>query len=115
MRRDPSVARVFTLHHASQRKAFGHVHGHVFEGMHRQIGTAFFKGDLKLFNKQTLAPDFAQRAVQDLVALGGHAQNRDFATSRLQQVLQMVGLPQGQTALTGGDGEVNDAQNRGWC
>jgi len=28
--------------------------------------------------------------------------------------LQMVGLPQSQTALTGGDGEVNGAQNRDW-
>jgi hypothetical protein len=82
--------------------------------MHRQIGTAFFKGDLKLFDKQTFAPDFAQRAVQDLVALGGHAQNSHFAPARLQQVLQMVGLPQSQTALTGGDGEVNGAQNRDW-
>jgi hypothetical protein len=32
----------------------------------------------------------------------------------LQKVLQMVGLPKSQTALTGGDGEVNGAQNRDW-
>ena len=82
--------------------------------MHRQIGTAFFQRHFEFFDKQTLAADFAEGTVEDLVALGGHAQNRDFATSRLQQVLQMVGLPKSQTALTGGDGEVNGAQNRDW-
>jgi hypothetical protein len=82
--------------------------------MHRQIGTAFFQRHFEFFDKQAFAADFAQRAVQNLVALGGHAQNGDFATSRLQQVLQMVGLPQSQSALTGGDGEVNGAQNRDW-
>ena len=112
MRRDPRVARVFTFHHTSQRKAFGHVHGAVFKGMHRQIGMAFLKGDLEFFDKQALAPDFAQRSVQDLVTLGGHTQDSNFVSTCLQQILQMVGLPQSQTALSGGDGEVNGAQNR---
>ena len=65
--------------------------------------------------KQTFATHFAEGSVEDLVALGGHAQNRYVTTPRLQQVLQMVGLPQSQAAFAGGDGEVNGAQNKaGW-
>jgi hypothetical protein len=70
------------------------------------------KADFKLFDKQTFATHFAERAVQDLVALGGHTQNSHLATARLQQVLHVMGLPQGQAALTGSDGEVNSTQNK---
>jgi hypothetical protein len=80
--------------------------------VHCQIGTAFFQSDFKFFDKQTFATHFAEGSVEDLVALGGHAQNRYVTTPRLQQVLQMVGLPQSQAAFAGGDGEVNGAQNK---
>ena len=74
--------------------------------MHGQIGAAFFQSSLKFFDKQAFAADFAQRAVQDLVALGGHAQQRDRMALRLQQGLDMFGLPQGKAALAGGNSEV---------
>jgi hypothetical protein len=79
--------------------------------MNRQVGTPFLKSNFKLFDKQALAADFAQRPIQDLVALGGHAQDVHLAALRTQQVLHVMGLPQGKTAFTGGDGEMNRAQN----
>ena len=60
LRRDPSIARIFALHHAGQGKAFGHVHGHVFERMHGQVSAPFLQSDLQLFDKQTLATHFAE-------------------------------------------------------
>jgi hypothetical protein len=78
--------------------------------MHSQIGSAFFQRDFEFFDKQTFATDFAQRAIEDLIALGGHAQDVHRVTHGPQQVLHMVGLPQSQAAFAGGDGEVNRAQ-----
>jgi hypothetical protein len=80
--------------------------------MHRQIGAAFFQSDFEFFDKQTFATDFAQRPVEDLIALGGHAQDIHLAALRSQQVLHVMGLPQSQTAFTGSDGQVHRAQNR---
>ena len=80
--------------------------------MHRQIGTAFFQGHFEFFDKQALAAHFAQRTVEDLVALGGHAQDVHLMPHATQQVLHVVGLPEGQTTFAGGDGEVNGIQNR---
>ena len=80
--------------------------------MHRQIGAAFFQSDFEFFDKQTFATDFAQRPVEDLIALGGHAQDIHLAALRSQQVLHVMGLPQSQTAFTGSDGQVHGAQNR---
>ena len=74
--------------------------------MHGQVGAAFFECGFELFDKQAFAAHFAQRPVQNLVALGGHAQERDLVALRSEQGLDVAGLPKGQAALTGGDGEV---------
>ena len=103
--RDPGVARVFALHHAGQCEALGQLHGHVLERMHGDVGAALFQRGFQLFHEQALAADLAQRAVQDLVALGGHAQQGDGVAARLQQGLDVFGLPQGQAAFAGGDGD----------
>ena len=78
------VARVFARQDAGQREAFGQVHRHVLERMHRQVGPAFAQRDFKLLDEQALAADLAERAVQNLVAQGGHAQQLDLpAQTRL--------------------------------
>ena len=99
------VAWVFTLHHTGQRKTVGQVHGHVFEGMHRQVGAAFFQRGFQLFHEQAFATHLAEGPVQDLVTLGGHSQQRDLVALRLQQGFDVFGLPQRQAAFARGDGD----------
>ncbi len=100
---DKGVARVFPFHHAGQCKAFGQFHGHILEGVHGDVGAAFFQGHFQFLDEQALAADLGQRTVQNLVALGGHAQQFHLVATCAQQGLHMFGLPQGQAAFTGGD------------
>ena len=68
-----------------------------------QLGAALLQRDLQLLDEKPLAADLGQRAVEDLVAAGGHAQQRD-ACGRMagaQQLGHMVGLPECQFALSG--------------
>ena len=87
--------------------------------MDGQIGAPVLQRLLQLFDKQTLAADFGQGFVENLVALGGHAQNADAALriKRLQAVADVFGLPHRQTALAAGNhkclGNIHGAK-RGW-
>ena len=113
---DKRVTRVFALHHAGQRKAGRQIHGHVFERMHGDVGTAVGQRGFEFFDKQTLAANLAQRAVQNLVALRGHAQQLDLpAQAVLQQGLHMFGLPHGQSAFAGGDDDFETRFFACWC
>ena len=78
--------------------------------MHRQIGGPLLQRDFELFDKQALAAHLAQGPVQDLIALGGHAQQLDRMALLTQQGLNVFGLPEGEAAFTGGDGQVHDVQ-----
>ena len=52
--------------------------------MHGQVGAAVFQGSFQFFDKQTLAADLRQAAVEYLIASRGHAQQRDLhAKTRL--------------------------------
>ena len=57
------------------------------------IGMALLQRHFEFFDKQTFATDFAERAVEDLIALGGHAQDVHLMSHATQQVLHVVGLP----------------------
>jgi hypothetical protein len=103
LRRNPSIPRVFALHHAGQLKALGHVHGHVLERVHRDVRVALLQRHFQLLDEQALATHLGQAAVQDLVALGRHAEQFDRAAKPLQQGFDMFCLPQSQSALTGGN------------
>jgi hypothetical protein len=113
VRRDPGVARVLALHHATQRKAVRQFHRHILERVHGDVGAPLFQRHLKLLDKKTLATDLAERAVQDLVAQRGHAQQGDAVATLLQQRLYVFGLPQGQAAFPGGDGDGNGRGTQG--
>ncbi len=103
-RADERVTRVLALEHGGQHEAFGQLHGNVLERVHGQVGAASFKGHFEFFDEQALAAHLGQRAVEDLVALGGHAQQVDLAAkAALQQVAHVLGLPKGEAAFTGGD------------
>ena len=83
-RGDTSASRgILALQHAGQREAFGQVHRHVLERMHRDVGAPFFEREFEFLDEQALAADLAERAVEDLVAAGGHAEQCDGVASVL--------------------------------
>jgi hypothetical protein len=63
--------------------------------MHCQIGAPFFQRGFQFFDKQTFSAHFAQRPIQNLIALGRHAQEADLVALRLQKRLYVLSLPQG--------------------
>ena len=71
--------------------------------MHGEVGAAFFQREFQFLDEQALAADLAQRAVEDLVAAGGHAQQRYLVAALFQQRLHVLGLPQREAAFAGGD------------
>src|SRR5690554_4894984 len=76
--------------------------------MHRDICTAIQQRGFELFNEQPLAPHLGERAVQNLVAACGHAEQFDCAAriQGLEASFDMLGLPQGETAFPGGDDDA---------
>src|ERR1700687_1807297 len=74
--RYPGVARVVALHDRRQHEAGRHVHRHILERMHREIGAAIGHRLLELLDEKTLAADIGQRLIDDAVALRGDAQQR---------------------------------------
>ena len=101
---DKSIARVFTFEHRRQLETFGQVHRHVFERVHRQLSAALFKRRFELLDKQPLATDLGQAAVEYLVAARRHAEQRHrHSKTPHQQVAHMLGLPERQTAFAGRD------------
>ena len=82
--------------------------------MHGQLSAAFLQGGFQLFDEQALAAHFAERAVQDLVAARGHAQQINAVATRRQQRLHMFGLPQGKAAFTGGNGQQKGHGDGAW-
>ena len=74
--------------------------------MHREIRPPFFERQLQLFDEQTFAAHLGEAAVQNLIALGGHAQKGHGVAKALEQGFDVFGLPQSQAALAGGNGQV---------
>jgi hypothetical protein len=81
------------------------VHGHILDGVHRQVGAALRHGHFQFLDEQALAADAGQGRIQDLVALGGHAQEFHFQAGmqRHQARLDVFGLPERELAFPGGD------------
>ncbi len=105
-RRDKGVARILAFHHAGEQHAFGQFHRNVLERVHGDVGAAVFQRSFELFHEKALAAHLGERAVKNLVAQRGHAQQADLVAACCEQGLHMFGLPQGQTAFAGGDDDV---------
>ena len=72
--------------------------------MHREVGSALFERSLELLDEQAFATDFRQRAIEDLVAARGHAEQPRIECAMLaHQRAHMLGLPQRETAFARGD------------
>jgi hypothetical protein len=46
--------------------------------MHGKVSLAFLHRDFEFLDEQALAADFGERPIEDLIALGGHAENDNF-------------------------------------
>jgi hypothetical protein len=51
------------------------MHRDIFHGMHGDVGAALFQRDFELLDEQPLAADLGKRAIENLIAAGGHCQN----------------------------------------
>ncbi len=111
--RDERVARILALHHAGQLEALGQLHGHVLERMHGHVGAAFLQGDFQFLHEEALAAHLGQGAVEDPVALGGHAEQFDGVAARAQQGLHVLGLPEREAAFARGDDDGRKAGGGG--
>jgi hypothetical protein len=74
---DEGIAWVFALEHGGEGEAFGQLHWHIFQGVHREIGPPLFHCDFELFDEQALTAHFGQGTVEDLVATRRHAKDFD--------------------------------------
>ena len=72
--RDERVARILARGDRREREALRHVHRHVLQRMHGEIGAALGHRDLELLDEQALAADVGERLVEDPVALRRHAE-----------------------------------------
>src|SRR5699024_259550 len=72
---------------------------------HGQIGSAIEQSRFQLLDEQPLATDLGQGAIKNAVALGGHFEQLDLTLGVVgnQQIANMISLPEGQTAGTGGN------------
>ncbi|MOA35661.1 hypothetical protein D3C78_1571300 [compost metagenome] len=75
--------------------------------MHGDVGAAFLQRQLQFLHEQALAADLGQGLVEDLVALGGHAEDfhAERRVQRLQAGFDVFGLPHGKFAFAAGDDE----------
>ena len=77
---DESITRIFALANTEQTQTFREVHRHVFHGVHGDVSFVFEQSGFQLLDEQTLATDFRQRRVQQLVATADHGHQRHHKT-----------------------------------
>ncbi len=106
--RHEGIQRHLALAGGDQREALRQHHRHVLHRMHRDVGAAVEQGVFELLDEQPLAADLGERAVEDLVAAGGHAEQFDAARriQCFQTRLDVFGLPQGEAAFAGCDDDA---------
>ncbi len=71
--------------------------------MNSNIGSAFSQCDFEFFDKLTFTAHLAEASVQNLIALGGHAQKLNGIAAGLQDGLDMLSLPHGQATFARGN------------
>jgi hypothetical protein len=105
---DEGVEGHFALGDGDQRELGREGHRHVLHRMHGDVGGAVEERGFELLDEQALAAHLGQRPVEDLVAAGGHAQQLDGAgrVEGFEAGLDVLGLPQGEAAFTGGDDDA---------
>ena len=107
MFRNEGIEGIVAGQHGGQRELRLQLHRHILQRMHGGIGAAFQHGHFQLFQEQTLAADFRQRHIENLVTARGHRHQFHLQSGMggTQQGGDMVGLPERERAFTGGQSE----------
>ena len=103
--RDKGIARILAFADHRDMQARRASDGHVLKGMHGDVRAAVEQRLLQLLDEQSLAADLGQRAVENLVAARCSCSPARPASRgcAMQTLADMLGLPQGERAFTGGD------------
>ena len=105
---DKGVARVFAFENGRQCEALRQLHRHILERMDGQIGTSLGQRDFQFLHEQTFAPHLGERAVENLVAACGHAEDGHVARGIvfLQCSTHVFGLPKCKPAFARGNDQL---------
>ena len=90
------IARVLARGDRGERESRRHLHRHVLQRMHGEVGAALVHRDLEFLDEQALAADRRERLVEDAVALRGQSQQVDDHAGILRDEprADVLGLPQ---------------------
>jgi hypothetical protein len=104
---DQNVAGFFPLGDRTDAKPCGNIGGHVFHAVNCQIDAAIQQGLFNFLDEQPFATHFGQWNVEDFVPPGFYDGQFDSEVRMvaLDGSLDPVGLPQGQLAAPGADGD----------
>jgi hypothetical protein len=111
----PGVTRVVALHDSRQHEAGRHVHRHILERVHCEIGAAVGHRLLELLDEKTLAADIGKRLIDNAVALRRQAEQRQLTRRivRMKMIADVLRLPHRQGRFAGGDDELSGCRKRG--
>ena len=109
---DEGIGMVGAGQDRRQREARLQFHRHVLQRVHRAIRVAALHRQFQFLEEQALAADRRERTVQHFVAAGAqrHQLDREAGMGGAQAVGDMLGLPEGERALAGGDAQRGHAR-----
>jgi hypothetical protein len=104
---DQHVAGLFPPGDRTDAKSFGNIGGHVFHAVHCQVDASIQQGFFNLLDEQAFAANFGQGDIQDFVSTGfdDGQFDGDVRMVGADGIFDPVGLPQGQLAAPGADGD----------
>ena len=112
--RNESVTRIFAFAHCHEFEPFGQFHRNVLEGVNREVSFTLLHRHFEFLDEETLAAHLRERAVENLVAAGRHAEELDLGAGILptQDVLNVKSLPHGQGAFSRSDDAAFEFRHR---
>ena len=75
---DQGIARIFTRRNCRQGKSFRHIHWYILHRVHGNIRATVLKRLFQLFDEQSLAADFREGYVKNLISARRHAKYAEF-------------------------------------
>ena len=100
------ISGVFSFGDCRNGEPLGAFCSHILQGMDRNICFSFQQNHFQFLDEKPLSADFHQRAVKNLVTLGGYRKEFHHKSRILffQPVFYIMGLPESQKAFPGGNG-----------
>ena len=104
---DERVAGIRPVEHRGDDEAFGKIAGQILHRMHGDVGTGLLERHLQFLDEQSLAADGGEAPILNAVTLGqqGYELNLESRMRLPQQHRDVMGLPESQLTLAGGDAQ----------